>query len=54
MIMKLFRDARGLARKYAQPGPAGRLHHVLDEIDSIGMTAAARGMPAARAWSWAG
>ena len=28
MIMKLFRDARGLGRKYAQPGQRGRLHPV--------------------------
>ena len=28
MIMKLFRDARGLARKYAETGPARRLHPV--------------------------
>src|SRR3954452_663604 len=37
MIMKLFRDARGLARKYAQPGQRGACIMFLDEIDSIGV-----------------
>ena len=37
MIMKLFRDARGLARKYARPGQRGACIVFMDEIDSIGM-----------------
>jgi cell division protease FtsH len=37
MIMKLFRDARGLARKYAEPGKRGAVIVFMDEIDSIGM-----------------
>lgn len=37
MIMKLFRDARGLARKYAPPGQRGACIVFMDEIDSIGM-----------------
>jgi cell division protease FtsH len=37
MIMKLFRDARGLGRKYAQPGQRGACIVFMDEIDSIGM-----------------
>ena len=38
MIMKLFRDARGLARKYAEPGQRGACIMFMDEIDSIGMS----------------
>jgi cell division protease FtsH len=37
MIMKLFRDARGLARKYAPSGQRGACIVFMDEIDSIGM-----------------
>jgi cell division protease FtsH len=37
MIMKLFRDARGLGRKYAPPGQRGACIVFMDEIDSIGM-----------------
>jgi cell division protease FtsH len=37
MIMKLFRDARGLGRKYASPGQRGACIVFMDEIDSIGM-----------------
>jgi cell division protease FtsH len=37
MIMKLFRDARGLARKYSPPGQRGACIVFMDEIDSIGM-----------------
>ena len=37
MIMKLFRDARGLARKYAKKGQRGACIVFMDEIDSIGM-----------------
>jgi cell division protease FtsH len=37
MIMKLFRDARGLARKYARRGQRGACIIFMDEIDSIGM-----------------
>ena len=37
MIMKLFRDARGLARKYARKGQRGAVIIFMDEIDSIGM-----------------
>ena len=37
MIMKLFRDARGLGRKYAAPGQRGACIVFMDEIDSIGM-----------------
>ena len=36
MIMKLFRDARGLARKYAEPGKRGACILFMDELDSIG------------------
>jgi cell division protease FtsH len=38
MIMKLFRDARGLGRKYAEPGQRGACILFMDEIDSIGMS----------------
>src|SRR6187402_1377607 len=37
MIMKLFRDARGLGRKYAPDGQRGACIVFMDEIDSIGM-----------------
>ncbi len=37
MIMKLFRDARGLGRKYAKHGQRGACIVFMDEIDSIGM-----------------
>jgi cell division protease FtsH len=37
MIMKLFRDARGLGRKYAPEGQRGACIIFMDEIDSIGM-----------------
>ena len=37
MVMKLFRDARGLARKYAEKGKRGVCIVFMDEIDSIGM-----------------
>ena len=43
MIMKLFRDARGLARKYAQPGQRGACIMFMDEIDSIGMNRGGQG-----------
>ncbi|TMF32316.1 MAG: AAA family ATPase, partial [Chloroflexi bacterium] len=33
MVMKLFRDARGLARKYAEPGKRGSCIVFLDELD---------------------
>jgi cell division protease FtsH len=38
MIMKLFRDARGLARKYAHEGQRGACIIFMDEIDSIGLS----------------
>src|ERR1044072_5740105 len=37
IVMKLFRDARGLARKYAAPGQRGACIVFMDELDSIGM-----------------
>ena len=37
MVMKLFRDARGLARKYARPGQRGATILFVDELDSIGL-----------------
>ncbi len=37
MVIKLFRDARGLARKYARPGERGACIVFMDELDSIGM-----------------
>ncbi len=43
MIMKLFRDARGLGRKYAQPGQRGACIMFMDEIDSIGMNRGGQG-----------
>ena len=53
MVMKLFRDARGLGRKYAQPGQRGACIMFMDEIDSIGMNRGGQGGQR-RAWSWAG
>ena len=38
MVMKLFRDARGLARQYAKPGQRGACIVFLDELDAIGMS----------------
>ena len=38
MVMKLFRDARGLARKYAEPGKRGACIVFLDELDAIGQS----------------
>jgi cell division protease FtsH len=38
MIMKLFRDARGLARRYAEPGRRGACILFMDELDSIGQS----------------
>ena len=38
MIMKLFRDARGMARKYAEPGRRGACILFMDELDSIGQS----------------
>jgi cell division protease FtsH len=43
MIMKLFRDARGMARKYAPPGQRGACIVFMDEIDSIGMNRGGQG-----------
>ena len=43
MIMKLFRDARGLARKYAQEGQRGACIVFMDEIDSIGLNRGSQG-----------
>jgi cell division protease FtsH len=40
MVIKLFRDARGLARKYAGPGQRGACIVFMDELDSIGMARA--------------
>ncbi|HLA15480.1 MAG TPA: AAA family ATPase [Candidatus Limnocylindrales bacterium] len=37
MVMKLFRDARGLGRRYAKRGQRGACIVFLDELDSIGM-----------------
>jgi cell division protease FtsH len=37
MIMKLFRDARGLARKYARDDHRGACILFMDELDSIGL-----------------
>ncbi len=37
MVMKLFRDARGLARKYAREGHRGACILFMDELDSIGL-----------------
>ena len=36
MVMKLFRDARGLGRKYARDGQRGACIMFMDELDSIG------------------
>jgi cell division protease FtsH len=38
MVMKLFRDARGLGRKYAKPGQRGACILFMDELDSIGLS----------------
>ena len=38
MVIKLFRDARGLARSYAEPGKRGACIVFLDELDAIGMS----------------
>lgn len=43
MVMKLFRDARGLARKYAEPGQRGACIVFMDEIDSIGVNRGGQG-----------
>ena len=43
MVMKLFRDARGLARKYAPPGQRGACIVFMDEIDSIGQNRGGQG-----------
>jgi cell division protease FtsH len=43
MVMKLFRDARGLARKYAEPGKRGACIVFLDELDAIGMSRGGQG-----------
>jgi cell division protease FtsH len=43
MIVKLFRDARGLARKYAKSGQRGACIVFMDEIDSIGMNRGGQG-----------
>jgi cell division protease FtsH len=43
MIMKLFRDARGLGRKYAPSGQRGACIVFMDEIDSIGMNRGGQG-----------
>jgi cell division protease FtsH len=37
MVIKLFRDARGLGRRYAEKGKRGACIVFMDEIDSIGM-----------------
>ena len=55
MVMKLFRDARGLGRKYARDGQRGACIMFMDELDSIGMApAAARPACRSAAWAWAG
>ena len=38
IVISLFRRARGLARKYAQPGQPGACILFLDELDSVGMS----------------
>ncbi|TMD25788.1 MAG: AAA family ATPase, partial [Chloroflexi bacterium] len=38
MVMKLFRDARGLGRRYAGEGQRGACIVFMDELDSIGMS----------------
>jgi RNA polymerase sigma factor (sigma-70 family) len=43
MVAKLFRDARGLARKYAEKGKRGACIVFMDEIDSIGVSRGGQG-----------
>jgi len=43
MIMKLFRDARGLARKYARDDHRGASILFMDELDSIGLARSGQG-----------
>ena len=43
MVIKLFRDARGLGRRYAEKGKRGACIVFMDEIDSIGMTRGGQG-----------
>ncbi len=43
MIMKLFRDARGLARKYARDDHRGACILFMDELDSIGLARSGQG-----------
>ncbi len=38
IVMSLFRKARGLARKYAEPGQPGCCILFLDELDSVGLS----------------
>ena len=43
MVVKLFRDARGLGRKFAEPGKRGACIVFLDELDSIGLSRGSQG-----------
>jgi cell division protease FtsH len=43
MVIKLFRDARGLARKYAKKGQRGACIMFMDELDSIGQARSGMG-----------
>jgi len=43
MVGKLFRDARGLARRYAEPGKRGACIVFLDELDAIGQSRGGQG-----------
>ncbi len=43
MVMKLFRDARGLGRKYAEKGKRGACIVFMDELDSIGLSRGGQG-----------